>query len=121
VFISKINVPAASGELTSEPGCVVFWSFRDTTASAGSVFELWDGSGVGARYVASLSTTPGQSTRDWIKHHDLPFVNGLYYSLVSGAVVGQVTVALGHRCDEWWERPLVLVEPNVIDVSLAAP
>lgn len=113
MFMSKINVPAASGSLTNIPGCIRFWSLRDTTVSSGSVFELWDGSGVGGQYVGSFSTTAGQSFRDFIDEHALPFDGGLYYSLLSGSIVGQITVDIGHPHNHNEPRPVFIVASEV--------
>lgn len=119
--IVKINLPEASGLLDAEPGCVVFWSFRDTTATSGSVFNLWDGSGNNSRYLSPFSLQAGQSTRDYIKKHDLPFVNGLFFELVSGTVVGQVTICLDHECEDHWQHEVNIVagQVDLLDLGLA--
>lgn len=120
MFVTKITLPAASAELTAIPGCIVGWSFEDTTASSGSVFDLWDGSAASGQVQAQFTTNAGQSFRDFPDKHLFPFRNGLYFSLVSGTVVGQVTVLLDHECNDFHAYAVDIIAGNVNVVDLSA-
>lgn len=95
---ANLQIPAASAELTSLGGCITYWGFADTTASTGSVFNLYDGSNANGRLIFPGTTLANQSFSDWAGLHAIPFYSGLYFQLVSGTVKGAVIVRLGHAC-----------------------
>lgn len=100
---STTALPAASQLLASGKGCVTYWSVRDTTASSGSVWELYDGTGSNGQLLGTYGTVVKQSTSEYVRKMHLPFSNGLYYNLVSGTLVGAVTHWLAYSDAEWQE------------------
>lgn len=119
MFVAKINLPAASALLTPISGCVLGWSIKDTTVSSGSAFDLWDGSGVASQYLATFTTNANESFRDDYQKHHLPIKAGLYFSLLSGTIVGQVTVLLDHDCDAFHAHDVDILAGSVNVVDLA--
>lgn len=82
------------------PGCITWHSTWETTGSASASYKLTDGpstSGVELMYVTLSS---GQSTRDSLVLHALPFVQALHYYLESGAVGGNFVCWVDHVCEE---------------------
>lgn len=101
-----INLPAASGMLLNEGGCLVVHSTRETTGSAAAVYRLWDSNNNSGKMLLTVSLSSGQSTRDDFMAHHLTIRTGLYYELVSGALEGSVAILGDHRCSEVLEAIL---------------
>jgi len=95
-----VTLPAASGQIFNEGGCVVFHSTRETSGSAAAVYRLWDGTNNAGNLLLTVSLDASESTRDNVMKHMVPFNTGLYYELVSGAVEGEVSALTDHRCSD---------------------
>lgn len=97
-----VELPAASGQLVNTAGCLLLHATRETTGAAAAVYRFFDGAGTGGMMILPVSLTASQSTRDNFWRCVLPFRQGLYYQLVSGAVEGNVAVLLDHDCHGYW-------------------
>ena len=83
--------PFGSTQLDYGAGRVRWWSFRETTGTTPAVFDLYDGSvGSLTQPLITLSLGPGESTRDFVGHHLIPYYVGLYLSVTSGTVLGAI-------------------------------
>jgi hypothetical protein len=105
------TLPAASGGLITGSGYIVYWSVRDTTASTGSVFQLYDGNDANGQLLLDVSTVAGQSTSEYIGKRLLFYTKSLYYNLASGTIEGAVTV---HACDSTEEYRRMLAEESAL-------
>ena len=94
--VRSVTIPDASGGLITGSGYITYWSVRDTTASTGSVFQLYDGNSTDSQLLVDVSTTAGESTSEYIHRGHLIYQSSLYYNLASGTIEGAVTV---HACD----------------------
>jgi hypothetical protein len=97
-----IPFPTVSGLLVGGGGCITWHSSLETTGSAAATYRLWDGASAANKNIPLLpiSLSAGQSTRDFIAPHILPFQQGVYFELVSGSVQGSLAVMVGHDCNE---------------------
>lgn len=91
------TVPALGGS-----GCVTWHSTLETSGSSAASYTLWDGPHGAGLLLMTVSLSAGQSTRDFIGLHALPYVNGLYVQVVSGAIAGTVTAWADHVCEDWY-------------------
>ncbi len=94
--VRSIELPASSGGLITGSGYITYWSVRDTTASTGSVFQLYDGNSTDSQLLVDVSTAAGESTSEYIHRGHLIYQASRYYNLASGTIEGAVTV---HACD----------------------
>ena len=90
------SLTVASSLLITGSGYITYWSVRDTTASTGSVFQLYDGNSTDSQLLVDVSTTAGESTSEYVHRGHLIYQSSLYYNLASGTIEGAVTV---HACD----------------------
>lgn len=81
------------------PGCVTWHSTYETTGSAAASYQLFDGSTKNGPSLMYVTLSSGQSTRDYIGLHCLPFVESLHYVLESGAVAGTLICWVDHTCE----------------------
>lgn len=94
-----LTLPAASGLLTNLSGVLLLHATLETTGTSPAGYNLYDGDGAGGQLMLPIALSAGESTRDVFPRHLLPFYQGLYYDLTSGAVEGVVVVQVG----EWDE------------------
>ena len=107
---------AGTQPLVGGPGCVTWHSVYETTGSAAASYGLFD-SGVGAgQELAYVTLSAGESTRDFIGLHALPFLGGLYFKQETGAVAGSITAWVDHVCEEWYELERALKGAQVAEV-----
>jgi len=66
------------------------WSFRETTALAGAVFELVDGSNADGEMFATISLVANESTRDLIPGNGLAVETGVFVNMISGSIRGAI-------------------------------
>ncbi len=92
---------AGTRPLVGGPGCVTWYSTYETTGAATASYGLFDESVTSGQMLAYVTLSAGESTRDFVGLHVLPFVGGLYYKLESGAVGGSITAWVDHVCEEW--------------------
>jgi hypothetical protein len=97
--------------LITGSGYIVYWSVRDTTASTGSVLQLYDGQDAHGQLLLDVSTTAGQSTSEYIGRRLLFYTKSLYYNLASGTIEGAVTV---HACDSQEEYQKMIAELSLL-------
>jgi hypothetical protein len=105
------TLPSASAGLITGSGYIVYWSVRDTTASTGSVFKLYDGNDTNGQLLLDVATVAGQSTSEYIGKRLLFYTKSLYYNLASGTIEGSVTV---HACDSQEEYYRMMAELSVL-------
>jgi hypothetical protein len=105
------TIPSSSGKLITGSGYIVYWSVRDTTASSGSVFQLYDGQDANGQLLLDGSTVAGQSTSEYIGRRLLFYTKSLYYNLASGTIEGAVTV---HACDSMEEYQKMIAELSLL-------
>lgn len=110
-----IPLPAASGALAANQGCLLMHATRETTGTAPAVYKLFDGSSANGELLLPVALSSGQSTRDNWWRCVMPFRQGLFYQLVSGTLEGSVAVLLDHPCDNYWHD----VERQAIDAIRA--
>lgn len=82
----------------SGSGCILWINAVETTGTAASEWQLWDGTNTQGPLLADVTLTAGQSTRDQVHHHNLPFRQSLYFVPLSGSTRGSVSVLTGHWC-----------------------
>jgi hypothetical protein len=100
-----LDLPAASGQLVTGEGCLTWHASLETTGSASAEYIVYDAPSSSHlnHQLLPIALSAGQSTRDFIPPHIIPFHQGIYYDLVSGAVSGTLAVMLGHNCEEHME------------------
>jgi hypothetical protein len=106
-----INLPAASGQLTNEAGCIGYFAVYETTGSDAASFILWDGSSAAGYQILPITLAANESTSDRIGWHYQRFETGLYFELVTGSVAGSVSVLFEHRCEDLMRPQLVVNIP----------
>lgn len=97
-----LDIPVASGQLVTGSGCLTWHASQETTGSAPASYIVYDAPSSSHlnHQLLPIQLSAGQSTRDFIPPHIIPFNQGIYYDLVSGAVSGTFAVMLGHDCEE---------------------
>lgn len=98
--ILPIPGPASSGPVDGRGGRIVYWTFRETSGTAGAIFRFWDGSSNQGALIAPFSLDPGESIREFPGFHSLPYRVGLFLEILSGTIEGQVTIV---PVEEWPE------------------
>jgi len=101
---------AGTQPLVGGSGCVTWHSTYESTGTAAASYGLFDNSIGAGQELAYVTLSQGESTRDFIGLHALPFLGGLFYKLESGAVGGSITAWVDHLCEEWYELERVLKE-----------
>lgn len=99
-----IPLPAASGILTNESGCLLFYAARETSGAAAATLRLRDGSTGAGTLILPVGLLSAGSSSSGFQRCAIPFRQGLFYELVAGAIEGSVSVLLQHSCDEYWAR-----------------
>ena len=107
---------AGTQPLVGGSGCVTWHSVYETSGAASASYGLFD-SGVGAgQELAYVTLSSGESTRDFIGLHALPFLGGLYFKTETGSVGGSITAWVDHICEEWYELERALKGAQVQEV-----
>jgi hypothetical protein len=114
-----INLPSATGQVTTLAGCIGYFTFRNTSASNPATLQLWDGTTNAGYLILDISLAANESTSDRIGWHYQRFETGLYYELVTGAVEGSVSVLFEHRCEDMM-RPQVVVNIPIDELAAYA-
>ncbi len=101
--LGELTARQAAGEdpLVGGQGCITWHSTYETTGAAGARYVLNDGPVGNGQVLAYVTLSSGESTRDFLAFHTLPFSQGLYYTAESGAVGGSVTAWVDHDCTLW--------------------
>jgi hypothetical protein len=110
------GTPAVSQQLDNTGGQVRRLSVRETTGTAGAIFELYDGSGVNGTLIDTIALSAGQSTRDYYRLHEYPYFGGLYLDVISGDITGLVVVGHSPNWDAEGE-PVVIIGSLDINVT----
>lgn len=102
INLAEANPAQLNGtvSLVHGPGCVTWHSTYETTGSATASYQLFDGNTRNGPSLMYVTLSSGQSTRDYIGLHCLPFVEALHYVLESGAVAGTLIAWVDHTCEE---------------------
>jgi hypothetical protein len=86
---TPVNIPGASGAITSTTGVLMGVSARETSGTATAFFRLRAG-GVAGVILATVTLAASESIRDWYGPSGIAAAGGVYFELVSGAVAGGV-------------------------------
>ena len=101
---------AGTAPLVGGSGCITWHSTYETTGAAAAEYKLHDGAASNGQELMYVTLTAGQSTRDYIGLHALPFIDSLYLDIVSGSVGGSITAWVDHVCEDWVEHQHKAVE-----------
>ena len=114
------NVPIVSGVtppvIVNGSGRLLWHSFKETTGAAQAEYTFTDGNKPDAKVILPVTLAAGESTRDYMGRHGIPFEQGLYFDLVGGAVSGNVVFEL---CDPTTETPIPIVFTMPLDQVMA--
>ena len=88
------NTPLLGGS-----GCVTWHSMEETTGSASAEYGLSSNEGFD-QPLMYVSLSPGQSTRDYIGLHAVPFIGGLWLNVSSGSIAGAILGYTDHVCED---------------------
>lgn len=91
---------AGTNSIVSGSGCITWHSSYETTGSATAEYQLWDGPIRGGQKIMDVTLSAGQSTRDYIGLHALPFIASLHLVVLSGAIGGSFTLWVDHVCED---------------------
>ncbi len=112
VNVNLANLTTAQSNGTDSfvhgPGCVVWHSTYETTGSATASYELLDGPSRSGNLLMYVTLSSGQSTRDSLVLHSLPFVESVHLNIVSGAVGGNIVCWADHICEEVLDHEALL-------------
>ena len=92
---------AGSDPLVGGSGCVTWHSVYESTGSATASYELSDGAPGQNQQLMYVTLLAGQSTRDYIGLHCLPFITGLYFDKLTGSLGGTITAYVDHICEDY--------------------
>lgn len=101
---------AGTAALVGGSGCITWHSTYETTGAATAEYKLHDGAAGNGQELMYVTLAAGQSTRDFIALHALPFVDGLYIDVASGSVGGSITAWVDHVCEDWVEHQHKAIE-----------
>ena len=96
--------------LVGGSGCVTWHSTYETTGTAAASYALYDQGTSSGQQLAYVTLSAGQSTRDYVALHALPFLGGLWLDVVSGSVGGSITAWVDHVCEDWVEHQHKAIE-----------
>lgn len=105
--------------LVSGSGCLTWHSTHEASGSAAASYSLVDGAAGNGQQLAYVALSAGESTRDFIGLHALPFLESLTLVVESGALGGTFTAWVDHLCDEYLHVEHLALEALL--VSLAPP
>ena len=74
----------ASGVIDNAGGIIRWYAFRETSGVNPAIFDFYDGSGAGGQLLLPFSLAAGQSARDFVGSHLVPYYVGLYINVISG-------------------------------------
>lgn len=77
------------------------WAFKETTAAAPAVVELYDGSGANGELIVPVDLLEAESTRDWLSGSGIGAYSGLFLHVVSGTVKGAIWYSPATLEDGW--------------------
>jgi hypothetical protein len=97
-------------------GCITWHSTWETTGEAEAGYALYDGPADANQNLMYVTLSEGQSTRDFIGIHSLSFIDGLFYVLESGSVLGSLHVWTNHRCEEIENMRQLVLEAEVASI-----
>lgn len=107
MYAVVLPLPSSSQPIYTAGGCLVWHAAKETTGSSTAGYTLWDNPIAAAGIeLMPVTLSAGESTRDYIKKHHLPFRNGLYFNLDSGAVAGSVSVLINHDCRQHMQEEI---------------
>lgn len=101
---------AGTAALVGGSGCITWHSLYETTGLAAASVKIHDGPASNGQELAYVTLSAGQSTRDFIALHALPFVDGLFVDVVTGAASGSITAWVDHVCEDWVEHQHKAIE-----------
>lgn len=100
--LSQLSVAQLAGTaaIVGGSGCVTWHSTYETSGSASAAYSLFDTGDSSGQQLMYVTLSAGQSTRDYIGLHALPFLSGLYLEVESGAIAGSITAWVDHNCED---------------------
>lgn len=91
---------AGTAAIVGGSGCITWHSAYETTGSASAAYSLFDTGDTSGQQLMYVTLSSGQSTRDYIGLHALPFLSGLFLEVESGAIGGSITCWVDHNCED---------------------
>ena len=82
------------------PGCLTWHSSLETSGSATAQYNLFDGGTANGVFLAYISLSAGQSTRDSAVLHAIPFKESLHVKVVSGTISFVLLAWVDHDCEQ---------------------
>ena len=101
---------AGTTSVVHGPGCLTWHSTYETSGSASASYQLMDGPSQGGISLMYVTLSSGQSTRDSLVLHALPFVGALHLIVKSGAVLGNLVAWVDHICEDVLDHQAVVDE-----------
>ena len=96
--------------LVGGSGCITWHSVYESTGTAAATVALYDQGTSSGQQLMYVTLSSGQSTRDFIGLHALPFLGGLYLDVVTGSIGGSITAWVDHECEPWVEHQHKAIE-----------
>ena len=114
--VSELTAAQLAGTtaLVLGSGCITWHSTYETTGSASAEYQLWDGPTRGGQKLMDVTLSQGQSTRDYIGLHALPFITSVHLVVASGAIGGSFTMWVDHLCED-----LLTAREALLELELA--
>ena len=91
---------AGTDSVVRGSGCLTWHSTYETTGSASASYALYDGPARSDTFLMYVTLSAGQSTRDYIGFHCLPFVQALHIVVESGTIGGNLVAWVDHVCED---------------------
>lgn len=100
--LSQLSTAQTAGTvpLVGGSGCITWHSAYETTGAASASYSLFDEGDSAGQQLMFVTLSAGQSTRDYIGLHALPFLGGLWFESESGSVLGSITCWVDHVCED---------------------
>lgn len=122
VAITSSNLTTAqlngTDSVVHGPGCLTWHSALETTGTATAQYNLFDGGTANGVFLAYISLSAGQSTRDSAVLHAIPFKESLHVKVVSGTISFVLLAWVDHDCEQvldWDHRQRKIAELAALD------
>jgi hypothetical protein len=105
--------------LISGSGCITYADAYETTGSATANVTLFDGTNSNGQQMIDYSLSGGQSTSEQWGPHWMPFYEGLFIVVNSGAASGSISVWADHDCAYHLNTTFLAIEGSIVTQALA--
>jgi hypothetical protein len=93
-LVLDTGVTAASVQLFTGGGQILYWNAFETTGTAAATVTFWDGTSTGGQYLGTVHLATGTTDTETFNELGLPVERGLYVQVVSGSVRVAVNAVL---------------------------